>query len=144
MLGTCSKTLGRRDEDGRTGAEERMTAEAFRSIALALPDVEEREHMDHPDFRVGGAVFASLGYPDSEWAMVKLHPDQQRDLVAAAPKMFTPVKGGWGEKGCTSVLLKEATEARVKNALYAAWRNAAVKTAKDSLAEPSAKLPESV
>lgn len=110
-----------------------MTAQEFRSLALKLPDAEEREHMGHPDFRVGGRIFATLGYPDSEWAMVKLYPDQQRDFVAAAPKMFSPVKGAWGRQGCTRVLLKAATQTRVKNALYAAWRNAAVKTAKKSL-----------
>jgi hypothetical protein len=110
-----------------------MTAERFRSMALALPDAEEREHMGHPDFRVGGRIFATLGYPDSEWAMVKLYPDQQRDFVAAAPKMFVPVKGEWGRQGCTSVRLKAATQARAKAALYLAWRNAAAKTMKKSL-----------
>jgi len=114
-----------------------MTAEQFRSIALALPDAEEREHMGHPDFRVGGRIFATLGYPDSEWAMVKLYPDQQRDFMALAPKMFSPVRGEWGRQGCTSVRLKTATQARVKIALYAAWRNATVKAAKKSLEAPA-------
>ncbi|HTV81559.1 MAG TPA: MmcQ/YjbR family DNA-binding protein [Acidobacteriaceae bacterium] len=114
-----------------------MTAEQFRSMALALPDAEEREHMGHPDFRVGGRIFASLGYPDREWAMVKLYPDQQRDFMAAAPKMFVPVKGAWGRQGCTSIRLKSATPTRVKNALYAAWRKAAVKTTKKSLEAPA-------
>lgn len=114
-----------------------MTAEQFRSIALALPDAEEREHMGHPDFRVGGRIFATLGYPDSEWAMVKLYPDQQRDFMALAPKMFVPVKGQWGRQGCTSVRLKAATQTRVKIALYAAWRNASAKTAKKSLEAPA-------
>lgn len=110
-----------------------MTAEEFRSMALALPDVEEREHKGHPDFRVGGRIFATLGYPDSEWAMVKLFPEQQKDYVALAPTVFSPVKGAWGKQGSTSILLKEATPARAQAALHAAWRNAAVKAAKKSL-----------
>lgn len=114
-----------------------MTAEQFRSMALALPDAEEREHMGHPDFRVRGRIFATLGYPDSEWGMVKLFPDQQRDFVAAAPKVFRPVKGEWGRQGCTSVCLKAATQARARAALYTAWRNAAVKTMKKSLEAPA-------
>ena len=114
-----------------------MTTEQFRSLALALPDAEEREHMNHPDFRVGGRIFATLGYPDGAWAMVKLYPEQQRDFVAAAPRMFVPVKGAWGRQGCTSVLLKVATQARVKDALVAAWRKAAVKAAKKSLEAPA-------
>lgn len=116
-----------------------MTPEAFRRIALALPDVEEREHMGHPDFRVENRIFATLGYPDSSWGMVKLYPDQQKDLLTAAPEMFEPAKGSWGEKGCTNVLLKQATEAQVKTALCTAWRNAAVKAAKKSLESPAKK-----
>lgn len=30
-----------------------MTAAEFRRLALSLPEAEEREHMHHPDFRVG-------------------------------------------------------------------------------------------
>ena len=37
-----------------------MTSEEFRLIALAFPDAEERSHMNHPDFRVGGKIFAKL------------------------------------------------------------------------------------
>lgn len=116
-----------------------MTPEEFRRIALAQPDAEEREHMGHPDFRVGGRVFATLGYPDSEWGMVKLYPDQQADFVAAAAQMFEPVKGAWGEQGCTNVLLKAATERPVTEAVYAAWRNAAAKSAKDGVGASAKK-----
>ena len=41
-----------------------MTAQEFRRIALRLPDAVESAHMSHPDFRVHGKVFATLGYPD--------------------------------------------------------------------------------
>ena len=41
-----------------------MTASQFRKIAIGLPDAEERAHMGHPDFRVAGKIFATLGYPD--------------------------------------------------------------------------------
>jgi hypothetical protein len=43
-----------------------MTAAEFRSLALSLPEVSEEAHMDHPDFRVGGKIFATLG-PDETW-----------------------------------------------------------------------------
>jgi len=51
-----------------------MTANDFRKLALGLADVIESAHMDHPDFRVGGKIFATLGYPDASWAMVSLRP----------------------------------------------------------------------
>lgn len=94
-------------------------------MALSLPETEEREHMAHPDFRVGGKIFATLAYPDESWAMVKLFPDQQAEFVTAHPKMFAPVKGGWGKQGATNVLLKAATKVRVREALAAAWKNTA-------------------
>jgi len=105
-----------------------MTAADFRRLALSLPDVEERAHMDHPDFRAGGKIFATLGYPDKSWGMVKLFPDQQKEFVAADPETFAPVKGGWGKQGCTNVLLKAASEERVREALSAAWQNATEKS----------------
>jgi hypothetical protein len=102
-----------------------MTAGAFRKLALAMPESVEVGHMGHPDFRVGGKVFATLGYPDEAWAMVKLTPEQQEAFVAADSVAFAPVKGGWGQRGATSVLLRRAKTARVRTALTAAWRNVA-------------------
>jgi hypothetical protein len=49
--------------------------------------------MGHPDFRVGGKIFAALGYPDEEWGMIKLTPEEQRNFIQANPDTFRPVKG---------------------------------------------------
>ena len=97
-----------------------MTAAAFRRLALALPGAEERTHMRHPDFRVGGRVFATLGYPRAGWAMVKLTPEEQQAFVAMVPEAFVPVKGGWGARGCTNVVLRHAAPRAVRAALAAA------------------------
>ena len=70
-----------------------MTPAAFAKIALSLDGAVEGAHGGHADFRAGGKVFATLGYPDKDWGMVKLTPDQQQVLVAAEPDMFVPVKG---------------------------------------------------
>jgi hypothetical protein len=102
-----------------------MTAGDFRRLALGFPEATEGEHMDHPDFRVGGKIFATLGYPDMGVGMVKLFPDQQAEFVRAEPKVFAPVKGGWGRRGATHVRLKAAKKASVKRALATAWRNTA-------------------
>jgi hypothetical protein len=104
-----------------------MKAEEFRRIALGLPEAVESEHMDHPDFRVGGKIFATLGYPDKAWGMMKLTPEQQHEFNLAEPNVFVPVKGAWGRKGATSVRLKAAKKTTVKKALEAAWRNTAPK-----------------
>ena len=79
--------------------------------------------MAHPDFRVGGKIFATLGYPDENWGMVKLTPEQQGSFVARAPQTFRPCKGAWGERGATNVRLDAAKVTMVQAALDAAWRN---------------------
>jgi hypothetical protein len=54
-----------------------------------------------------------------------LTPEQQDAFVASAPKVFTPVKGGWGLRGATNVRLSAATERTLRPALMSAWSNAA-------------------
>jgi hypothetical protein len=103
-----------------------MTADEFRGLALSLPEATEESHMAHPDFRVGGKIFATLG-ADEEWGMVKLTPDQQATLVRAEPAAFQPASGAWGQRGATIVRLSDADESTVRQALRAAWRNTAPK-----------------
>ncbi len=103
-----------------------MTANQFRTLALDLPEAVEGAHMGHPDFRVRGKIFATLG-PDESWGMVKLTPDQQALFVRTEPGVFRPVPGGWGRRGATRVRLEAATEPAVRQALVAVWRNTAPK-----------------
>lgn len=77
---------------------------------LDLPEVVERQHMGHPDFRVPGKVVASLGYPGPGWAMVQL------------PETFIPAAGAWGRNGCTNVRLRSARKRVPREALATAWR----------------------
>ena len=100
-----------------------MTPAAFRKLALSLAGATEGAHGGHPDFRAGGKVFASLGYPDPQWGMVKLAPEQQQMLVSAEPKMFVAVKGTWGLRGATSVRLAAADVRTMRSALAMAWQN---------------------
>jgi len=102
-----------------------MTANEFRRMALSFPDAIEAAHMGHPDFRVGGKIFATLAYPRTDFAMVALTPEQQELFVRTEPKTFKPVPGGWGRKGSTHVLLRTAKKAAVREALTLAWRNRA-------------------
>jgi hypothetical protein len=103
-----------------------MTADEFRSLALELPETIESAHMDHPDFRVSGKIFATLG-PKEAWGMVKLTPEQQKSLVAAAPQVFQPCAGAWGRRGSTQVRLEAASALLVQQALFTAWLNTAPK-----------------
>lgn len=62
--------------------------------------------MGHPDFRVGGKIFAILGYPNEKSGVMVLSADEQERLIRAYPKAFEPVKGAWGRRGNTRVALE--------------------------------------
>jgi hypothetical protein len=104
-----------------------MTATDFRRIAMSLPEAEESAHMSHPDFRVGGKIFATLGYPDDDHGMVILPPEEQARFVQTYPKVFTPAKGAWGKRGSTAVSLGAVDKATLKRAMEIAWRQRAPK-----------------
>lgn len=99
-----------------------MTPEDFRRLALSLPGTEERSHMNHPDFRVNGRIFATLGSPNEEFGMVKLTPEQQQTLLHADGVGFRPAAGAWGRQGSTLVILAKASTPHVKAALGEAWK----------------------
>jgi hypothetical protein len=100
-----------------------MTADAFRKIALGYPQAVESSHMNHPDFRIDGKIFATLGYPDEKSGMVRLTPEQQRSFVRKAPNIFTPCSGAWGRSGGTCVSLASADKSVLRAALDAASKN---------------------
>lgn len=104
-----------------------MTPEQFRKAALAFPEATEGAHMAHPDFRVGGKIFATLGYPDAEHAVVMLTPEDQKYFVHAHGAAFAPVRGSWGRSGSTAIELSAADVTVVGAALEAAWRRRAPK-----------------
>jgi hypothetical protein len=104
-----------------------MMPNEFRQLAMSFPEVIESAHMHHPDFRVGGRIFATLGYPHENSAMVKLSSDEQKEFVRRNQGVFAPVKGAWGRQGATNIDLPAARIKIVREALTAAWRNTAPK-----------------
>jgi hypothetical protein len=104
-----------------------MTKDEFRKMALEIPGAVERSHMNHPDFRVAGKIFATLGAPDKNWGMVKLTPEEQRAFIGKAPGVFKPCSGVWGRQGATNVYLATATVRIVRSALDTAAKNLAAK-----------------
>jgi YjbR protein len=101
-----------------------MTFEQFRRLVLSFEGSEEHAHHHHPDFRFNGKIFATLGYPNDQRAMVKLTPEQQADFVHDYPEVFTPASGKWGLQEATSVHLPKAHKAELSRAVEAAWQNA--------------------
>jgi hypothetical protein len=104
-----------------------VTVQEYREMALALPEAIESSHMNHPDFRVRGRIFATIRRPEQGEAVVILTPAQQKVFVEENLTSFAPVRGGWGERGATSIQLAQANLAKVRSALECAWRNVAPK-----------------
>src|SRR5262245_49412299 len=104
-----------------TGA---MTADDFRRLALAMDGSVERSHMNHPDFRANGRIFATL-HSNDELGMVKVTPAEQRELMRAHPGVFVPSSGAWGRQGCTNVRLATADVRTVQGAMILAWEGVA-------------------
>ncbi len=100
-----------------------MTAGQFRRLALGLPEAVESSHLAHPDFRVRNKIFATLGYPDARWGMVKLTPEQQAEVLRGAPDAFRRAAGAWGRSGSTIVLLSAIDLAELRPILQRAHMN---------------------
>jgi hypothetical protein len=104
-----------------------LTVDEFRRLALSFPEVVEGSHMGHADFRVGGKIFATLGYPNERYGAAMLTPEDQDLLVRDHPKTFAPAAGAWGASGSTTITLRGASKRAVGIALEAAWRKRAPK-----------------
>jgi len=83
--------------------------------------------MNHPDFRVGGKIFATLGYPDKDHGVVILPPEDKARLIKSHPTVFAPAKGAWGKRGSTTVKLEAVDKGTLQAALKIAWKNKAPK-----------------
>lgn len=149
-----------------------MTIDAFRTIALSMPDAAEREHLDQPDFRVRNKVFATLPRvprpkgkdermgvaksataraassrplaPSAPLACVKLTPEQQRSFIASHPAAFYPAAGAWGVRGFTMINLPKVPKVVAKLAVILAWRNTAPARMVEELSPPLPRTTLSV
>jgi hypothetical protein len=104
-----------------------ITPDEFRELALRLPETVEQQHQGHPDFRVAGKVFATLGWPDTAWGMVKLPIEEQKTRVGTQPEVFEPAPGAWGQRGSTKIRLAAAEIDLIEQVLRVAWGNVAPK-----------------
>ena len=97
-----------------------MTADDFRRLALGFDGASEGAHMNHPDFRANGRIFATL-HPDNVRGMVKLTPERQQQFMRAS-RAFEPASGAWGLQGATMVRLDAIDEETLGEAMTAAWQ----------------------
>jgi hypothetical protein len=108
----------------RIGPGTMMEQDEFRALALTFPEAVESSHFDTADFRVRNKIFATLREADGR-AVLKLSPDEQQLVMATSSGLFEPIKGSWGLKGWTRVILDRADIETVRHAMGMAWRSVA-------------------
>ncbi|MFO0759628.1 MAG: MmcQ/YjbR family DNA-binding protein [Byssovorax sp.] len=106
-----------------------ITAARFREIALSFEGAYEVPHVDRAAFRTKRRIFATLA-PDGATANLALDLDAQEALCEALPEVFSPVPGGWGRMGYTTVLLRAVKKDDLAGALCEAHARAGAPKAK--------------
>jgi len=101
-----------------------ITSVQARRIFLDQPEAEEKSHMGHPDFRVGGKIFATL-WPDRKIAVVRLSIPDQTAALQMNPEALTLKY--WGKSPYLEVSLERANAPLLRALAQAAWRNTAPK-----------------
>jgi hypothetical protein len=93
-----------------------------RALALALPDVEERDHHGRASFRVGGRIFATVW--DPEHLNVMVDEPGIHSYVARDPDVYAEV--WWGRRlAAVRVRLERVSAAELGELLADAWEGRA-------------------
>jgi hypothetical protein len=111
------------------------TGDRLRAVALGLTGVEERETWHKPTFRVGGTLFMTLD-PDGSTATMKATVDDQAELVASDPAVFSAA-AYLGRYGWITVSLDRCDLDEVEALVVDAWRQTAPRPAGDRRARSS-------
>jgi hypothetical protein len=102
-----------------------MRAATVRTIALSLPETEERETWGEATFRVRNKIFLMVD-PDGKRAAVKSTHDEQAALLAQDPETFFRPEYV-GVHGWIGVVVARADRGEVGELIVEAWRLTAPK-----------------
>ena len=102
-----------------------LTVHELRAMALALPEVEEKGHMGHPDFRVRNKIVVNLD-EEARTTTIKVGLDDQAALVATDPQTFS-LAGGWAKYGWTTIHLDHVDADELDELLRDVWLRVAPK-----------------
>jgi hypothetical protein len=102
-----------------------MTDEAFRELALSLPETSEGEHEGCATFAVRGRRFATLGWPAPGKVSLVLAPGELELLLETCPGAVEQAQGGWGQRGHCQLDLTAADDATIRSVTLMAWRRVA-------------------
>jgi hypothetical protein len=91
----------------------------LRAVALALPDVQEKETWGKPTFRVRGKLFLTMAL-DGSTATMKASLDDQAELVAKDPEVFS-IAPYAGRYGWIKVSVNRCDVDLLEHLVYSAW-----------------------
>jgi hypothetical protein len=104
-----------------------MRAATVRSLALSLPDAEERETWETATFRVRNKIFVMFDEKERHLWIKSTH-DEQQALIAMDPDAFF-FPSYVGSKGWVGVVVSKADRGEVEDLITEAWRLTAPKRA---------------
>ena len=113
-----------------------MTPDAFRALALSLPEATEGEHEGLATFLVRGRRFATLGWPQPHQVSMALSRDEQQMLLETCGHAVAPAAGGFGRMGHCVLDLAAADDATVRSVTTRSWRRHAPKKLARSFRPP--------
>jgi hypothetical protein len=100
-----------------------MTSDEFSDLALGLgPNVRAKAILDSIQFQVGGATFATLGWPEQGWAVVKVDPRRQAWALSLS-RGLTPEPGRRRNAGIVLARLTDLDAGVFADLLADAWRH---------------------
>jgi hypothetical protein len=99
-----------------------VSQERVRELALALPEVVERDHHGRPSFRIAGKIFATVW--DAGHVNVMVDEAGVKTAVQDTPEACDEV--WWGRRlAAVRVALDRTDEARLRELLTDAWEQKA-------------------
>jgi len=103
-----------------------LTTKRACELARELPGVSEYDHFGSDAFRTVGGTFATVWHAKGS-VNLNLSVEQQRRFVLLDGEGFVEIDNAWGRRGWTTANLEFVDEASLRDALLAAWGNAANK-----------------
>jgi predicted DNA-binding protein (MmcQ/YjbR family) len=97
-----------------------VSIEAFKNLALSLPEVSEAPHFEKTSFRINRKIFATLD-EKQHIACVMLSLIDQSVFCAYDETIIYPVPNKWGQKGATFINLKKIRKTMLKDALQQSY-----------------------
>ena len=98
-----------------------IAADTFRTLALDLPQVDEKPHFDKAAFRSKGKIFATLDTKRNRVSL-RLSEADQSVYCLLKPDIAQPATGAWGKQGWTVFDINAAPKTIITEALKKAYR----------------------